>query len=439
MRNATQHHRRIWCFFITFSLFHHLATSIDLITPTQFLTGDQTLVSARQQFELGFFSPIKSNNWYIGIWYKKIGERTIVWVANRDAPLKNSTGILKISDDDSNLVLVDETGNSVWSSNHSSTIAAGTTVGELLDNGNFLLRRANDDNATNYLWQSFDYPTDTLLPGMKLGWDSKTGLNRFLTSWKGADDPSTGSHSFKLHINGFPEVYLTDEQKIDYRSGPWNGVRFSGVPEMKPNPLFTFLFVMKPEEEIAYSFGVNDETVYSRLVVRHYGPLQRFIWTPASETWTLFWYAPKDQCDDYRECGAYGICDTNTSPICQCLKGFEPKNHDAWYLRDGSDGCVRVSKLDCGTDGFLTLKSVKSPESGAAFVDREMNLDQCAELCRKNCSCRGYSSANITGGGSGCVIWADDLYDMRQYAAAEGGQDFYFRVNAADLGMCLSN
>ncbi|KAL8032747.1 hypothetical protein ABFX02_13G116400 [Erythranthe guttata] len=438
MFNATDHRRRtVWCFFITlFTLFPTpslaASSSIDLITPTQFLTGDQTLLSAGSEFELGFFPSGKPDSWYIGIWYKNTEEKTIVWVANRDSPLRNSSGILKVSADHGDLVLLDEAGKSVWSTNITVSAAAGGTVAELQDNGNLVLRQENDKNTENYLWQSFDHPTDTLLPGMKLGWDAKTGLNRYITSWKAADDPSTGDYSFKLNINGFPEIFLTDKRVVDYRSGPWNGLRFSGVPEMKPSPLISFSFVMNPDE-VAYSFNVNNKSVYSRLLVKHSGALQRFIWIPTSKIWNLFWYAPKDQCDDYRECGAYGLCDTNTSPVCKCMKGFEPRNPQAWYLRDGSGGCIRVGKLDCGSDGFLTLRNVKLPESGTAFVDKRMDLDGCRELCRRNCSCMGYSNANITGGGSGCVVWAADLYDMRQYAAAEGGQDFYLRVPAADL------
>ncbi|KAL0305852.1 UNVERIFIED_CONTAM: Receptor-like serine/threonine-protein kinase SD1-8 [Sesamum radiatum] len=267
-----------------------------------------------------------------------------------------------------------------------------------------------------------------------MGWDSKTGLNRYITSWKSADDPSSGDYSFKIDVNGFPEIYLLNKERIYYRSGPWNGLRFSGVPEMKSSTLFSFLFVMEPDE-VSYSFDESNKSVYSRLMVKHSGELQRFIWIPATKIWSLFWYAPKDQCDRYRECGVYGICDANASPVCKCMKGFEPKNPQAWNLRDGSDGCFRVSKLDCKSDGFLTLNHVKLPESGTAFVDKQMNLDQCQEMCRKNCSCRGYSNVNITGGGTGCAIWIDDLYDMRQYALAEGGQDFYVRVPAADLGL----
>lgn len=418
---------------ITLMIFPLLAHSIGQITTTQLLRGGQTLVSAGQEFELGFFPSDNPNSWYVGIWYKKTGDRTVVWVANRDSPVTTSSGILKISPDDGNLLLVDESGRPVWSSNYSKN--PGKTVAELLDNGNLVLRQENDGNPENYLWQSFDHPTDTLLPGMKLGWDSKTGLERYITSWKSPVDPSSGNYIFKLNIHGFPEIYLLHKQVIDYRSGPWNGLRFSGVPEMKPSPFISFLFVMEPNE-VSYSFHLsNNSSVYSRLVMRHTGSLQRFTWIPTSRAWNLYWYAPKDQCDDYRECGVYGVCDTNASPVCKCLRGFEPKNPQAWNLRDGSDGCVRVRQLDCPTDGFLILNNVKLPESGAAFVDKEMELEHCRDLCLRNCSCRGYSSANITAGGSGCVMWSEDLYDMRQYAAAEGGQDFFLRVAVADLGM----
>lgn len=274
---------------------------------------------------------------------------------------------------------------------------------------------------------------------MRLGWDAKTGQNRYITSWKSPNDPSTGDYSFKLSIDGDPEIYLTQRNRTIYRSGPWNGVSFSGVPEMQPkSPLFTFQFVVS-EDEVYYSFNLTASNVYSRLIVTSAGLLKRYVWITTNKVWNMYWYAPKDQCDGYRECGVYGLCDTNASPVCKCLRGFEPNNPTAWNLRDGSGGCVREGKLDCETDGFLEMSNVKMPESGAAFMDKEMDLDRCREMCQKNCSCKGFSNVNVTGRGSGCVIWTTDLYDMRQYAVAEGGQSFYLRVNAANLGMFLSS
>ena len=64
---------------------------------------------------------------------------------------------------------------------------------QLLDSGNLALRDGEDVNSeTNYLWQSFDYPSDTFLLNIKLGWDLKSGLQRHLSAWKNWDDPCPG-------------------------------------------------------------------------------------------------------------------------------------------------------------------------------------------------------------------------------------------------------
>ncbi|WMV17949.1 hypothetical protein MTR67_011334 [Solanum verrucosum] len=281
------------------------------------------------------------------------------------------------------------------------------------------------------VWQSFDYPTDTLLPGMKLGWDSKTGFNRNITSWKSPFDPSPGNYTFKLDVNGLPEAYLTNRDTILYRSGPWNGVGFSGVPEMKPTDIIVFEFQMN-KDEVYYTFEVLDKKICSRLLVKHNGFLERYTWIPTSNIWNKFWYAPKDQCDLYEECGVSGICNANLSPVCKCLVGYKPKNQVAWDLRDGSNGCVRYHDLDCETDVFNILKNMKLPQSSSSFVDTKMNLEECEKMCRNNCSCTAYTTANVTGSGSGCVIWTKELVDMRQYSAAEGGQFLYVRAASSD-------
>ncbi|GMP67281.1 hypothetical protein CsSME_00027329 [Camellia sinensis var. sinensis] len=48
----------------------------------QFLSGNQTITSQSGVFELGFFTPGNSQNYYIGIWYKKLPNITVVLVAN---------------------------------------------------------------------------------------------------------------------------------------------------------------------------------------------------------------------------------------------------------------------------------------------------------------------------------------------------------------------
>ncbi|GKV30840.1 hypothetical protein SLEP1_g39615 [Rubroshorea leprosula] len=405
-------------------LFPTISISIDSLTATNFVTGNQTLVSAGDVFELGFFNSGDSDNWYVGIWYKNIPTRTYVWIANRDSPLSNSSGVFKVVDQ--NIVLLDQNQSQVWSSNITK---GNNNVAELWDSGNLVLRDAGDPN--NYLWQSFDFPTDTLLPDMKLGWNLTTGLDRYLTSWRSLQDPSSGDFSFKLNYQGFPEIFLWNKQQIRYRSGPWNGLRFSGVPEMEPVDYLVFEFIAD-QDEVSYSFSVSNNTLFYRLVVNDAGTLERLTWINDAKQWSRFWYAPEDQCDYYRQCGPYGICDANASPVCKCLRGFTPKNLQAWNLRDGSDGCVRKTDLGCMSDKFLHLRNVKLPQSTTAFVDRNMSLVACEDMCLRNCSCTAYANADISNRGSGCVIWFGELLDMKEYSS--GGQDLFVRLNASDLG-----
>lgn len=409
----------------------HLAS--DTISSAQSLSSssNQTLVSSNGKFELGFFNPRHSSQWYVGIWYRDIPDRVVVWVANRDDPVNGPDGMLQIIG--SKIVIKDASNDHhVWSSssNDSSELGMINPVAQILATGNFVLKEAE---GVEYVWQSFDHPTDTLLPEMKLGWDSKTGFDRYIRSWKSPDDPSSGDYAFKLNHFGFPEIFLWRGNVRIYRSGPWIGPRFSGVPEMKPSDIMSFDFETN-SDEVYYKFMLQDESILSRLVVNSTGFLQRFTWVESGQVWNPYWYAPKDQCDEFRECGTWGICDTNASPVCKCLPGFQPKNPQAWALRDGSDGCIRKSLLECNSDGFLALKNMKLPESQSTLVFPAMNLAECAAACQRNCSCNGFANRLIVGSGSGCVMWAGGLEDMREYGDGIGGQTLYIRMAAAELG-----
>ncbi|XP_071726499.1 receptor-like serine/threonine-protein kinase SD1-8 [Rutidosis leptorrhynchoides] len=415
--------------FILVLFYPFLSLAIDTITSTQPLTINQTLVSKGEAFELGFFNP-GNDNLYIGIWYKQVQQKTYVWVANRDAPITSSNGTLTIGEN-GNIVLLNQTGTAIWSSNQSVPLT--NTVAQLLDNGNFVVRRENDENPDNYIWQSFDYPSDTFLPEMKLGWNRKTGINRYIRAWKSKTDPGSGDYSFKMDIDGYPEIIIWEKATKYCRSGSWNGKGFSGAPQMEGSIMhFEFL---ENSDEISYSYEMLNTSVYSRLIINSTGSLQRFVWVDTTKQWSVYWFFPRDLCDYYGECGTFGICNTNNNPVCTCMTGYRPKNQQAWNLRDGSDGCVRSSKLDCGSDGFLLLKNMKLPEGSTAFVvNTTMNLSECGEVCKRNCSCGAYTNMDVTGNGSGCVIWAVDLMDMRQYAeTVGGGQDLYVRVAASDL------
>ncbi|XP_057959347.1 G-type lectin S-receptor-like serine/threonine-protein kinase At4g27290 isoform X2 [Malania oleifera] len=408
-----------------------ISYAADTISASQPLSDGRTLISKQGSFELGFFSPGDSGEKYVGIWYKNIPVKTVVWVANRDKPINGSAGALMINTAGS-LILHDQNGSIVWSSNASSLKLPQNPVLQLLDSGNLVLRNEKDDNSESYLWQSFDYPSDTLLPGMKLGSDLSTGLNRQLSSWKNPDDPSAGEFTYRIDLYSYPDAAVWKLSSKYFRCGPWNGLRFSGVPELKPNPVFEFSFKSN-QEEVYFTYDLKNKSMVSRLVLNQTSSsIERYVWIEDEQFWKLYASTPKDNCDVYGLCGAHGTCVISESPICQCLEKFKPKSPEKWNIMDWSEGCIRNTPLNCGnTDGFNKFTGLKLPDSANTWVNESMTLEECRAKCLKNCSCMAYTNADIRGGGSGCVMWFDDLTDMRQLAA--NGQDLYIRMPASEL------
>ncbi|XP_030440747.2 G-type lectin S-receptor-like serine/threonine-protein kinase At4g27290 [Syzygium oleosum] len=426
----------LFLFFSIITLRHlpGFCTAADTIAPSESLSdvNGSTLSSQDGTFELGFFSPGNSQKRFLGIWYKNIPARTVVWVANRLNPINDSSGVLMI-DDLGKLVILSSNSTVVWSAN--STGTAQDPVVQLLDNGNLVLRDGNDgDPGTAYLWQSFDYPTDTVIAEMKIGWDLRRGLDRRLTAWKSADDPSPGDFSWGLVLHNYPEAVAWKGNQEYFRSGPWNGLRYSGAPEQRANPLFSFNFVNN-EDEVYFIFHLKNKSVLSRTILNQSNyAWERYTWSEATQAWKLYTTVPKDYCDNYGLCGAFSNCDVTNLPVCQCLPGFSPKSPEKWKSMDWSGGCKRNQPLECGDrDAFVKFGRLKLPDTTFSWVNRTLDLKECRAKCLRNCSCMAYTNSDITGAGSGCVMWFGDLVDIRNFA--DGGQDLYIRMPRSALDL----
>ncbi|KAF8403379.1 hypothetical protein HHK36_011481 [Tetracentron sinense] len=411
----------IFCYTsISISLFSEISIAADTITATQSISDGQTLVSSGQTFELGFFSPGNSKNRYIGIWYKN-PPPAVLWVANRENPITDSSGVLTIGKD-GNLVLLNQAQIIIWSSNLSEVVE--NSVAQLLESGNLVLQDESDSSSKSYLWQSFDYPSDTLFSGMKLGWNLKTGLNRYLTSWKNADDPSPGKFSYRIDNLGLPQLVLREGSSKLFRTGPWNGLRFSGV-SFSHNTIFNHVFVYNTEE-LYFMYEDNKNSFVTRLTLNQSSLLQRLIWNVGSFEWTVIHTLPNDLCDSYGRCGANGICQMNDLPMCKCLVGFIPKSSKEWSVLNSSSGCVRRIPLDCQKgEGFIKIGGVKLPDLLQFWLNKNMSLDECKVECLKKCSCTAYANSDIRGAGSGCLLWFGDLIDIREFTQGDGIQYIY--------------
>ncbi|KAM1324298.1 hypothetical protein PS2_045074 [Malus domestica] len=151
----------------------------------------ETLVSSGGRFELGFFSPSpEGTQRYVGIWYHQLSPRTVVWVANREKPVDNSTSNGSLALQDGNLHVLDAAGKRYWSAEGETSKSLTQTV-TLMDSGNLVLSSGDDQLAVNILWHSFQSPTDTFIPGMVMVKILE------LSSWRGEDVPASGQFIFK--------------------------------------------------------------------------------------------------------------------------------------------------------------------------------------------------------------------------------------------------
>lgn len=423
----------VLCLFLFFFSITGTSTQ-DIIIPGQSIKDGKTLVSASGSFELGFFSPGSSKNRYVGIWYKKVSNGTVVWVANRETPVSDRSGILCITSQGI-LALLNGSNGLVWSSNTSKT--AQDPVAQLMESGNLVVKERNENNLENILWESFDYPCDNLLSGMKLGRNFVTGFERYISSWKSTEDPAPGQYSLRIDPRGYPQLILKKGSEIVFRAGSWNGLYFSSNFRIERNSIYSYDFVLN-NSEVYYRYEHRNSSFVSRYALNPLGAIQRIMWNERKYNWEIFSTAQSDQCANYDFCGTYATCSTDKYPPCSCLEGFMPRSTTSGDNTsvDWSNGCVRRTSLVCdGKDRFFKHTGLKFPDTSNSWANNSMTLQECEELCLRNCSCTAYANLDIIKG-TGCLIWFNELIDMTEFT--EEGQDLYIRLAASELDLIQS-
>ncbi|XP_071696563.1 G-type lectin S-receptor-like serine/threonine-protein kinase At2g19130 [Rutidosis leptorrhynchoides] len=414
---------------LCFSLIISLSSGADTITANQSISGDQTITSKNETFELGFFRAGNSSNYYIGIWYKKVSTKTIAWVANRETPVSDTFNS-QLLIQDGNLVLLNESKLPIWSTGVNSS-KSNSVVAVLNDYGNLVLRN-NGSNSDEHIWQSFDFPADTWLPGGRIAYNNITGRKQLLTSWKSTEDPAEGLFSLELDPIGAQYIIKWNRTTQYWTSGSWNEKEkiFELVPEMRLNYIYNFSYISN-ENESYFTYSLYNPTIISRFVMDISGQIKQSSWLEPSQQWQLFWSQPRQQCEVYDYCGAFGSCRQTGLPFCNCLTGFTPRSQTDWDLSDFSGGCVRKTDLQCGRTNekyeFLPISSSnsrKSPNSTALSVGTSR---ECESSCLNNCTCNAYSY-DIS---NGCSIWSTQLLDLSDDNSNE--VTVYVKVASKDL------
>eukprot|EP00250_Pteridium_aquilinum_P022216 c25327_g1_i3 orf=69-2570(+) len=341
------------------------SAALDTMELKSFLTpSSNPLFSSSSAFMLSFNSPSSfssTTNLYLSVSFVVKGSAGHpAWTANRDNAVSVNASLTLSSA--GNLVLTDSSSE-IWKSN---TAGLGVVRAQLLDTGNFVLL----NSTSGYVWQSFQHPTDTLLPGQDFSDKSSN-----LISNRRSNDLSSGKYSLGFTPNGALQLFHT----TTYWSGWDTNSSFqfnqlgSLTPYNSPSSINSTI--------ITSDYGVS---ATRRITLDIDGNLRMYTWDDDSVQWSSVWMAFTDVCTRVKGlCGRYAVCIYNpTQPTCMCPQGFSVSDYT-----DLSAGCERNYIIDCSNSPkYIELENVDYP-----FNDYDplgsMSIKECKDRCSKNCSC----------------------------------------------------
>ena len=383
-------------FLIFFCLLWSHAAAKYILNQGDTLNSSETLISRNGFFTLKLYN-ITFEGWYLTIWYIHDSEKPC-WIANRDKPIENSSGVLLI-DEEGSLTITDNTGGDPIKLHLSQSKT--NVSGILQDNGNFVLREVTSSgSAGQILWQSFDSPTSAFLPGMKLGINHKTGQNWSLTSWFSKVTPNLGAFTL--------EWVPSEHQLIIKR----RGVRFWSSKVLE-NGKFKNLDVSGDVFAVNFTEHSNkDEECLTYQFIDLRGSDPDFKNTANVSLLSLEYDGTLNH---YSSLGVFsptydGECDGRTSRV---------------------SGCEIWKGPGCRMDGdMLHKKEVNvdlSVANNSSFNETLVSFSDCKDMCWNDCKCFGVTGTviydvNVWGG---CRLWYGPL---KETANGEEGTISYMII-----------
>ncbi|KAI3730406.1 hypothetical protein L1987_61576 [Smallanthus sonchifolius] len=338
-------------------------------------------------------SPINLSSW----------GQEVVWSANRDHPVKDNA-ILNFTAAGGELVLTDVDGSIVWTSNTAGKSVAGMN---LTDTGNLVLF----DDRNTLVWQSFDQPTDCLLPGQKLFEGQKLKSSVSLTDSTDKEDmyslQVTEEGLFAYVESNPPQAYFGI---LDYPNG--NGThKGRRYIRFLDGSLSLFFLSSEPSDpDGVINIPKASSAQYMKLMPD--GHLQVFEWKPESLVWTV---VSDLTGSDVGECGVYplvcgrnSICLTTKQCICPGIEYFRPVND-----RQPGLGCSEITPLTCNSTHhhFLTLEGVSYFNSVDTMEG--VNMETCKQACLNNCSCKAAFFQYELNASSGTCFLPSEIFTMK--------------------------
>ncbi|KAG0485225.1 hypothetical protein HPP92_009304 [Vanilla planifolia] len=333
-------------------------------------------LSPSGRFALGFY-PVEAA-FAVGVWF--VTNTTIIWTADRDDDLYPAGTQLILTDE--GLKISNPAGDRPIC--NISASAAKLDSASMLDSGDFIIRDINKD----VMWQTFDYPTDTLMAGQVLRTDQR------LVSSVSSDDHRSGRFEFVLEHDGeliFSPVNTPRTRAHTY----W----FLGTGDEGVNGIFL-------------DFDGNLTPIFNRnathnstlnLPTQSFARMEpdgflRIYSTTNNSTRQTGQFPPNvnDKCIVKGTCGANSICNSTYASgessgkvNCVCLPGFVYADPSRTYM-----GCLRnFSMGQCAATNDSKIHYSIARLANVGWNDDPYNYTNaatekdCSNSCLEDCNC----------------------------------------------------
>ncbi|KAF7141713.1 hypothetical protein RHSIM_Rhsim06G0055500 [Rhododendron simsii] len=373
------------CFFLILPLFFIPSSS----TPPSYISEgsslsvdrpNDVLTSPNGGFTSGFY-PVGDNAFIYAVWFAKSFDRTVVWTANRDQPV-NGKGSKLLLQKGGELMLTDAGKNTVWT----AATTTSTSVQLILnDTGNLVL--STSSNTSLILWQSFDSPTNTLLPHQL--------FTRYTTLISSRSEKNYSSGFYKLFFdnnNVLGLLYSGPEVSSIYWPDPWLMVWDTGRTTYNSSKVAVFDSSghFRSSDNLEFKSSDSGLGPKRRLTLDTDGNLRLYSLNEMTGNWTITWQAMSDPCRVHGICGPNGICSygSGAGRGCFCVPGYRIRNSSDWsygceldqgYYLSGDDQTVDFVSM-----GYLELYGYEYD------VYKNHTLKSCKEKCLNSAICKGF-------------------------------------------------
>ncbi|MBA0850001.1 hypothetical protein Goshw_023881 [Gossypium schwendimanii] len=386
--------------FITISWIFATVEAQSNVSVGGFLSADGTNTAWRSpsgDFALGFYAiPGQEHLFLLAIWYASISERTIVWYANnRETPAVAARNSKVELTETGHLVIKDPVNKELWRS-QSLTNDSQVSHAAMLDTGNFVISSQNSGN----IWESFKYPTDTILPSQELD------VNQSLSSVLAEANYSKGKYQLRSNQGSFIlnqiDMFTKKPYNNYYSFGEGSRLIFNGTGRIQFRNSSGSIINLAPINAVP-----KPESYYYRATLGFDGVFTLYSYprnpSAGGRSWSVLWFKPDDICSSFVDstarlgtgpCGYNSICEpVNGRPNCTCPPGFSFLDEKNTHI-----GCKQdytSSAEDCNPDGstveedrfeFRSILFADFPFSDYGILQPATEFE-CRQSCLLDCTC----------------------------------------------------